>query len=108
MRTITKDEWEREGVELFGPHMLTWKFKCPGCGNIQSVEDFRKFKDQGATPNSAYQECIGRYTNGKSFTHMKSGEKGPCDYAAYGLFDICHTTVILEDGKKISVFEWGI
>ncbi len=73
---------------------------CPGCGHIQAVEDFRQYKDQGAGPNSATCECIGRYSDGKSWTNdnpRKNG--GPCDYAGYGLLRISPVTVM--DGEKV-------
>jgi hypothetical protein len=75
----TNEEWLATGEKLFGKDKLKWKFQCPACRNVASAEDFRQFKDQGASPDSAYSECIGRYTGGR---------KGPnkCDWAAYGFF----------------------
>lgn len=96
---MTKEEWLAKGKRLFGEDMLKWRFVCPGCGHIQSVEDFRQYKDQGAHPNSATTVCIGRYIGGKSWFNdnpRKSG--GPCDYASYGLLCICPVKVI--DGDK--------
>ena len=98
--TITKDEWLAKGKELFGDDYFKWRFVCPGCGHIQAVEDFRQYKDQGAGPNSATCECIGRYSDGKSWTNdnpRKNG--GPCDYAGYGLLRISPVTVM--DGEKV-------
>lgn len=103
-RVITKEEWTAEAVKLFGEDPFGWKFVCPGCGNVASVEEFRAFKDRGATPNAAYQECIGRYTGGRSWANERSGR--PCDYAAYGLLCICKTLVLIE-GKEIPVFEFA-
>ncbi len=99
MRKETKEEWESKGESLFGKNKLEWKFQCPQCNNVVSAEDFRKFKDQGASPDSAYQECIGRYTGGR---------KGPnkCDWASYGLFR-GPNLVIREDGKETPVFEFA-
>lgn len=76
---FTEKEWNEKGVELFGLDRFKWAFKCPLCGNIATAEDFRKFADKGARPDSAYQECLGRYTGGIK------GEHG-CDWCAYGLF----------------------
>ena len=60
VKHITKKEWESEGEALFGDNMMDWKFVCPNCGNIQSPEDFKKFKYKGAKPSDAYFRCIGR------------------------------------------------
>lgn len=68
-------EWFDKGTALFGPNVFEWKFKCPSCGNIQSPNDFRKFKEKGATPETAAKDCIGRWEKDKG-----------CDWAAYGLF----------------------
>lgn len=79
MEYASKEDWEKKGRELFGDDQTLWQFQCPMCKNVMTPGDFKKYKDQGATPNSAYQECVGRYTGGR---------KGPnkCDWAAYGLF----------------------
>ena len=79
-KNYTKEEWLAEGERLFGEHIEDWKFKCPRCGNIASGQEF---KDVGAESNSMYCECIGRYLKRKG-----------CDWAAYGLFDICTVHVI--------------
>ena len=61
---------------------------CPKCGNIASGEDF---KNAGADVNDMYNCCIGRFTKDKG-----------CDWAAFGLFDICSVHV---DG--IPVFDFA-
>lgn len=86
--TYTKDEWLAEGERLFGKDYENWKFKCPKCGNVATGKEF---KAAGVGPNSMYCECIGRYVKGKG-----------CDWAAYGLFDIC--TVHVEGNP---VFEFA-
>lgn len=68
---MTHEEWVAKGKALFGDDMLKWKFVCPGCGHVQTPEDFRAFKDKGATPDSARNECIGRYTTGGSWIEGK-------------------------------------
>lgn len=79
MATYTKEEWMAKGKKLFGDDMMQWEFKCPSCGNVQTPADFEQLKDKGATPNSAYQQCMGRFTGGKEGPHK-------CDWCAYGLF----------------------
>lgn len=86
----TRDEWLAEGEKRFGKNFEDWKFKCPRCGNVASGKDF---KEAGVKePNVMYCECIGRYVKRKG-----------CDWAAYGLFDICRVHV---DGNP--VFEFAI
>lgn len=86
-KIYTKEEWLAEGTRLFGCHYEDWKFKCPACGNVASGHEF---KSLGIEPNAMYCECIGRHTKGKG-----------CDWAAYGLFDICTVHV---DGHPVFEF----
>jgi hypothetical protein len=96
-RTYTLEQWEAKGKELFGDDYYQWKFICPICKNVAAVKDFAEYKNLGATPNSAYQECIGRYTGGR---------QGPfkCDWCAYGLFP--GPVTILDGEKKINAFHF--
>jgi len=107
-KPMTAEEFLKKGEALFGADKFKWKFRCPICGNIQTPEDFRKYKDKGANPNSAYQECIGRYEGGRrAFGKSEKGEKqSPCDYASYGLFGIGHQ-VTYPDGKETCVFPFA-
>jgi len=101
---MTKEEWLEKGRELFGDNMFDWKFKCPNCGNVQRAEDFRPYKDQGATPEDAYFNCIGRYLPMPVGT-LGDG-KSPCDYTSGGL--LCISPVTVEDGEKtLHVFEFA-
>lgn len=99
---MTKQEWLDKGKQLFGDDMMQWEFVCPSCGHVQKVEDFRPFKDKGATPNSALIECIGRY-DGHMENDIGSG-KSPCNYASYGLLNFNRVTVIEEDGTEHRCF----
>ena len=106
MITMTKQEWEAKGKALFGEERMQWRFVCPGCGHIQTAEDFRIYKDKGATPNSVTCECIGRYAGGKSWANESSKKPGPCDYAGYGLLNICPVAVV-DGGKTIYSFNFS-
>ncbi len=86
-KKYTQEEWRMEGRKRFGLDFENWKFKCPKCGNVASGAEF---KEAGAEPNAIYSECIGRYVKGKG-----------CDWAAYGLFDICTVHV---DGVPVFDF----
>ena len=104
---MTFKEWVEKGEKLFGKDMLKWEFVCPGCGHVQKVEDFRQYKDKGAKPDNAYCECIGRYSGGKSWMNDKQSKPGPCDYAGYGLLNICPVLVVKDDGKEVSSFAFN-
>lgn len=78
------DDWKAEGERRFGKNVLEWRFKCPMCGHVAAVEDFRK-AGADSPGNSAYQECLGRYTGKGS---PKEGDSSGCNWAAYGLFGI--------------------
>lgn len=95
----TEAEWNAKGKKLFGDNHTQWWFKCPSCNRVQCVEEFRQFKPKGANPNTAYQECMGRYTGGRKGPHK-------CDWAAFGLFQ-GPDMVTREDGTKIPVFEFA-
>lgn len=103
----TLDEWLAEATRLFGSDMGDWKFVCPMCGNVQSVADFRKLRDEGykVSQNDAYFNCIGRYIGGRS-AFLDDKKKGsPCDYTLGGLFCMAKSFVH-KDGKDHPVFEF--
>lgn len=109
MEQISRSEWIAKGTALFGPDMLSWRFRCPCCGHVQTPEDFRPFEERGATPNSAVNECLGRYLpkeqrGGLSPDHANTKVKSPCDYAAYGLFRLAPFVVQFEDGTESHAF----
>lgn len=100
-------EWLAEGRELFGRDIMKWKFRCPMCGHVASVQDF---KDAGAEdPNHSFQECIGRY-RGAGAPGAPDGNPDGCNWAAYGLFGIPNNKgrlVMAEDGKVLEVFDFA-
>lgn len=93
------EEWREEAVERFGSFPET-RFVCPACGHITTVQDFRQFKDKGATPDTAAKNCIGRFD--RSITD--------CDWCAYGLFRTVGRgrKLTLEDGKSVEVFDFDL
>lgn len=104
-KTMTQQEWMEEGKKRFGEDYMDWKFVCPMCGHVASI---REFKEAGAdSPNSAYQECIGRYTGKGS---PKEGDTSGCNWVAYGLFGIPNgkgITVIADDENGTECFEFA-
>jgi len=110
IRTLTHDEWIAEGRKLFGDDMLDWRFVCPVCGNVQSPNDFEVHKDKGAIPESAAKLCIGRFLPESKRREAlgdnpPNAKQKPCDYASFGLFNLCPVKVTLPDGgPTIPVF----
>jgi hypothetical protein len=106
VRRMTLQEWSDEGTRRFGPIQMKWKFVCPACGFVQSVEDFRPFKAHGATVEDARFNCIGRFAGPKREALGGNGP-GPCNYTSGGLFDLRKLTVVLPDGKEIRTFDFA-
>ena len=105
-KVMTQREWMEEGKRRFGEDFMNWKFQCPMCGHIASI---REFRDAGAdNPNSAYQECIGRYT-GKG-SPQKDDSSG-CNWAAYGFLGIPNGKGIIvisdDDGTGPDCFDFA-
>ena len=104
---VSVKEWQEEGKRLFGADIMKWRFRCPMCGHVASVQDF---KDAGAdSPNAAFQECIGRYTGQGSPDSVKGNPNG-CNWAAYGLFGIPNgkgRLVLAEDGTVVEAFDFA-
>ena len=106
VKVMTKGEWLDKGRKLFGPDISKWRFVCPICKNVASVDDYRQYKSQGATPESATHNCIGRYTENprRAFgDNPKETPEKPCDYSGYGLFNFCPVEVI-EGAEKHHCF----
>jgi hypothetical protein len=103
IKTVTHVEWLRRGRELFGKDFMKWRFVCPVCGNVATVEDFQQYKDKGANPNGATCECIGRYS-GKGGPAVFEGRKvsaKPCEYAGYGLLRLSPVRIMEDlDGEE--------
>lgn len=106
--TITLADWQDE-MERRGK--LDCKFACPVCGNVASPNDWKTLLPDLDRPDRAVQECIGRAMprdqTRAAFGNGPDGVKRPCDYAAFGLFDICKLHVEHDDGKLVPVFEFA-
>lgn len=85
-------EWQAE-MERRGK--LDCRFVCPSCGHEASPNDW---KGLDGNPQRAPQECIGRLVRA-----VGSDEHG-CNWAAFGLIDICKRHIIMPDGKRAPVF----
>jgi hypothetical protein len=96
--------WRSEAVRRFGESPSSWKFKCPCCGHVQSMQDF---KDLNIDPNLAYYDCIGRH-DGKHFDVLMGTKPGPCNYTGGGLFCLSPLTVEHpKTGEAVRVFDFA-
>lgn len=105
-QTMTYDEWRAEGKRLFGDDDGDWRFVCPMCEHVQTPRDFGKYKDQGAKPDMAAFNCIGRFTETPAKAFGTRGKKilGPCDYTSGGLFNVNPVELVMKDGSKYRIF----
>lgn len=100
-RRITILEWLAEGEHLFGSAVDRWRFVCPACGHVATVQDWW---DVGA-PEAVGFSCIGRWYGGSRRAFGEDRTKnadasGPCDYSGGGLFRVNPVVVIGELGEK--------
>ena len=100
------NEWRAGAEKLFGGDPLDWVFVCPVCRHEQSVRDYR---EAGAPQNAVGAECIGRHTADMRATQRAfvESDKGPCDYAGYGLLHLNPVRVRGEDDKVHEVFAFA-
>lgn len=100
LKRMTVEEWRAEGLRRFGANEMQWRFVCPSCSHIASVQDW---KDAGAGETAVAFSCVGRWTGA---TRQIFEKPGPCNYAGGGLFGLNPITVALETGE-IRVFEFA-
>ena len=105
-KAIPVKDWLEEGRHRFGPDPLNWRFQCPVCGRVYTVLEHMEAGSSG--PNSAYQECIGRYLKAGPF-NPKNGNKNGCDWCAFGLFGTVGKGQLVEaeDGSVVEVFQFA-
>jgi hypothetical protein len=102
-RQITKKEWEEEGTKKFGDDMMKWKFVCPACGHIASIQDWR---DIGADEGEVAFSCVGRHVENHG-TLFDKGQKQPCNYAGGGFFTMNPVHVEMDNGDIRQTFEFA-
>lgn len=100
-------EWLAEGKRRFGDDVTAWRFVCPMCGKVYSVQEFIDAGGKGG-PNGAYQECIGRY-KGAGSPGAKDGNPDGCNWVAYGLLGTCGKgrVILTTDGWAVEVFHFA-
>ena len=95
--TMTEQDWREQGAALFGADLMQWRFVCPVCGFIASVQDYR---DAGAPEGAVAFSCIGRWREGSRDAFNGKGA-GPCNYTGGGLLRLNPVDV---DGRKVFAF----
>lgn len=90
--TVMYDDWVTELKRRFGNDAKQWKFVCPACGQIQSIQNFIDNKIE-KPEGKVYSSCIGRWVKGRG-----------CDWTLGGLLKINKLTVIY-NGNPTPVFE---
>lgn len=93
---LTKEQWHAHGVTLFGDDEMQWRFICPACNHVASVQDY---KDAGAPMSAVAVACVGRFMD-----HPRKAfgvGPGPCDYSGMGLIQISPVRV---DGLPVFGF----
>lgn len=58
------EAWRDAAVALFGENPMQWRFVCPSCGHVASVQDW---KDAGATEGEVAFSCVGRHVDAGEF-----------------------------------------
>lgn len=103
-RTVSRKEWIAEGRRLFGDDQMKWRFVCPSCGYVASVQDW---KDCHAPDGAVAFSCVGRWKKLFPKDAFTAGP-GPCNYAGGGLFRVNPVTVTCTGvGLDIDVFEFA-
>ena len=106
----TLAEWRAKAAELFGADFMKWKFVCPVCEHVATVQ---QWKDAGAPVQSAAFSCIGRWAGVNKETDKGNvgpngiQGKGPCNYAGGGLFRLNPITVVDPDGVELHAFAFA-
>jgi hypothetical protein len=106
---IKHEDWLKTAESIWGRKVGDWKFQCPACGNVASVQEHvrvavEKHKDlayaRGAALERAPSSCIGRFDG---HMHVDMGTGQPCNYTNGGL--ICFAKALVEqDNKQTPVF----
>lgn len=96
VQRIAYEDWVKTGEELFGKNPRAWKFKCPRCGSVQTMEDFTEIGF--AKPQQVvHYSCIGRWKDGVG-----------CDWTLGGLFKIHTVEILMPSGDVRPSFEYAI
>ncbi|MGE3857262.1 MAG: VVA0879 family protein, partial [Dehalococcoidia bacterium] len=95
--------WRAEAERLFGADAMRWRFECPACHHVATLQDW---KDAGAPQESWAFSCVGRWL---PFHRDAFGEDGPgpCNYAGGGLFRLNPQPLLFPDGSTHHAFAFA-
>lgn len=89
---MTREEWQKEAIDRYGPDIWDWCFICPSCGHAASILDWKK---AGAPSDAVAFSCVGRWLDAGSVAAEVRAEEstfkrngGPCSYAGGGLIGL--------------------
>lgn len=100
---MTIKEWRDKARELFPDGLDTVAFRCPSCGHVATVAEYRAAK----APDGAIGfSCIGRWLNASDKNTFRA-KGGPCQYAGGGLICINPVAVAMPDGKVDHFFDFA-
>lgn len=114
MNTITQDVFLAEAKRRFGDNVRDWKFVCPMCGTVQSVQQLLDAVIASGDKKDDVHgyigfSCIGRFTGqgDAGITAKNNGQKWDkgCNWTLGGLFQVHNLEVILPDGARRKTFE---
>ena len=92
----TEQQWLNEGIAKYGAWIPNWRFKCPGCGRINTAEEVDKV---GLDVEDASQFCIGNFK-----------KKTGCNYATMRTIsrhnEGCRL-IRFDDGRRLAVFDFS-
>lgn len=98
---ITLEQWRERGSRRFSDDYMKWKFVCPSCGAIISVQDY---KDCGAPESAVGYSCIGRFKPNCKEAFQPG--KQPCNYAGGGLIKL--NPIFVQIGsEEVRVFDFA-
>lgn len=101
--TLKRADWIRAAEDRYGGDPLQWRFSCPVCRHVASVQDW---KDAKAPDGAVAFSCIGRYLPAAASHAFGGSPKSPCDYAGGGLFRLNPIHVVDQDGREHEVFDF--
>ena len=86
LRRISHAKFLEELTTKYTTDKNKWAFKCPSCGNVQTIQDFIDIKEN---PTNVNFSCIGRYTEGRG-----------CNWTLGGLLKIHSLEIEMDDSRK--------
>lgn len=105
-RKLTREAWQAEARERFGDDAQTWRFVCPSCRHEAAVADWKAVE---APAGAIAFSCIGRWQKDskRAADAAFKGAGGPCNYTGGGLFGLNPVTVVDDEGREHSMFEFA-